>query len=304
LSAFIVPVPIESELNFPFALVIFDWLKNNQLFQTQNQLLAVLLILLQALLINFISSSHDVLYKNSVLPGLFFVMLNSIYPEQLILSPQIIANTFIILMLNRLCFLYESTQPLFLVFDSGMLLGLGFLLDYDIIIYLPFILISVLYMTSFNLRYWLVAIFGIMVPIYFLGVLFFLNDHLKEFLGSFNYSINKNYFNPIGIELREGFIWMLIIPIFIFSTIDLQVNFLRNKVKTRRIQLIILVLLLFGIISVFAENKGYVFGITYLSIALSFLLANYFIRSKRKWLKEILFIAMNLCILFYQYFNR
>lgn len=302
-AGFTIQAPVEPLLNTPFAELIFDLLKSNQLFPHMNAAISVILLLVQALLINYICSSHEILYKNSVLPGLFYILINSIYPEQLQLTPQLLSNTFIILLFNRLCFLYESPQPLFLVFDAGIWLGLGILLDYDLIIYLPFILVSVLYMTSFNLRYWLVAIFGIIVPGYFLGVLFYLTNHLNDFLISFQFSIEKSYFNPIGITLKEGIIWFLILPAFVFSVFELQINFLRNKVKTRRVQLILLVLQLFGIISVLAENQGYIFGLTFLATGLSFLLANYFLRSQRKWLKEFLFIGMIICMMYYHYFN-
>jgi hypothetical protein len=304
LAIFFVPAPVEPILNTPFSALIFDWLKNHQLFPYQNAVIATILIFLQALLVNYISSEHDIIYKGSLLPGLFFILLNSIYPEQLQLTPQLLANTFIILLLNRLCYLYESPRPLLLVFDAGILLGLGLLFNYDLIIYLPFILISVLYMTAFNLRFWLVAIFGILLPLYFLGVGFFVFDHLKEFIQSIENTLTKSYFNPIGITFVAGAIWLIIIPVFVFSTIELQLNFLRNKVKTRRIQLIILVMLLFGIISIFAENQGYVFGLNFMSATLAMIMANYFIRSKRKIFKDLLFFAMITCICYYQYFNH
>ncbi|MDZ4669005.1 MAG: DUF6427 family protein [bacterium] len=274
------------------------------MFTNQNMILAIIVVFLQGLLVNYISSEHDIIYKGSVLPGLFYILLNSIYPEQLQLSPQLLANTFIILLLNRLCYLYESQRPLFLVFDASVLLGLGLLLDYDLILYLPFILISVLYMTAFNIRYLLVPLFGILLPAYFLGIAFFLFDHLNDFIKSLENSLTKNYFNPIGITFVEGIIWLILIPVFVFSTIELQLNFLRNKVKTRRIQLIILVMLLFGVVLVFAENQGFVFGLSFLSVTLSMIMANYFIRPKRKVLKDVLFFAMVICICYYQYFNH
>ncbi len=304
MATFFVAVPIEIELHTPFAQVIFDWLHNHQLFGNQNQFIATTLLLLQAFLINYISSSHDILYKNSVLPGLFYVLLNSIYPSQLLLSPQLLSATFVILMFNRLCYLYESSQPLFLVFDSGILLGLGLLLDYDMIVYLPFILLSVLYMTSFNLRYWLVAIFGIVVPAYFLGVLFYLTDHLNDFLNSFEFSFTKSYYHPIGMNYKEGIIWFFILPAFALSALALQSNFFKNKVKTRRVQLILMVLLLFGVVSVLAENQGYIYGLAFLAVPLSIVLANYFIRSKRKIFKELLFFGMLGSIIYYHYLNK
>lgn len=304
LASFFVAVPVEPIYNTPFSSLIFAWLKENQLFLNQNAILATIVVFLQALLVNYISSEHEIIYKGSLLPGLFYILLNSIYIEQLQLTPQLIANTFIILLLNRLCYLYESQRPLLLVFDAGILLGLGLLFDYDLIIYLPFILISVLYMTAFNLRYWLVAIFGILLPLYFLGVGFFVFDHLKEFIVSIENTFKKSYFNPIGITIFEGAIWLIIIPVFFFSAIEFQLNFLRNKVKTRRIQLIILVMLMFGVVSIFAENQGYVFGLNFISVTLSMVMANYFIRSKRKVFKDILFFAMITCICYYQYFNH
>lgn len=299
LSIFFIPMPAEPLLHTPFAEFLFNWLKEHQLFTFQLPVLATILLFLQALLINYMTDAHDILYKGSVMPGLFFVLLNSIYPEQLLLSPQLLANTFVILLLYRLCYLYESDRPLFLVFDAAILLGIGLLLDYDLIIYLFFILLSVMFMTSFNIRYWLAAIFGILIPSYFLGVYFFLTDQLSDFLVSFQYSIIKSYINPIGITWVEGLIWFVIIPIFIFSTISLQINFLRNKVKTRRIQIIIILLQVFGVISVLAQNQMYVFGLAFLSVSLSIIMANYFIRSKSKILKDVLFLMLIVCMLYY-----
>lgn len=301
LAIFFIPVPIESVVHTPFAELIFNWLKGNQLFTFQLQVLATLLIFAQALLLNYIADSHDILYKGSVMPGLLYVLLNSIYPEQLQFTPQLLANTFVILLLYRLCYLYESERPLFLVFDAAVLLGIGLLLDYDLIIYLPYILLSVLLMTSFNIRYWLAAIFGILIPAYFLGVYFFLTDQLNDFLVSFQYSIQKSYLNPIGITWETSLIWFLIIPIFVFSTLSFQLNFLRNKVKTRRIQLIIILMQVFGVISVLAENQMYVFGLTFLSVSLAIIMANYFIRSQRKILKDVLFVLMVVCIFYYHF---
>ncbi|MDP1726091.1 MAG: DUF6427 family protein [Bacteroidota bacterium] len=304
LSTIFYSSPVEPNINTPFAQLVFDWIRSFGGYEFKSYLIASVFIFFQALLVNYISSSHSILYKDNLLPALFFVLLNSLYPQQLVLSPQILANTFIILLLYRLCYLYESKLPLLLVFDAGMLLGLGLLFSYDLIIYLPFILISVLYMTSFNLRYWMVAIFGIVLPVYFLGVIFFLTNHLNDFIFSFQYSFNKSYFNPIGIQFQQGVIWILIIPVFVFSFIDIQLNFYRHKVKTRRIQLVLLIMLLFGIISVFAENQSFMYGLCFLSVSLSFVMANFFISEKRWILKEITFYGLLLCAVYYQYFNH
>lgn len=295
--------PALPELSTPFSVYLFGWLGSHNLGQNTNEVIALLLLLLQAFLINYISSAHNIIYKDSVMPGLFFMLLNSLYLPQLQLTPQLIATTFLLLMFNRLCYLYESEKPLFLVFDAGILLGLGVLMEYGLIIYLPFILLSVLYMTSFNLRYWLVAILGMALPLYFLGVITYLMNHFTDFQDSLQHSLEKTYFNTIRITLVQGIVWMVILPAFVFSLLDLQINFLRNRVKTRRIQLMLLVMLLFGLVSVLAEDQGYLYGISFLSVPLSLILTNYFIRSGRKWMKETLFFLLLACIVYYHYFQ-
>lgn len=60
-------------------------------------LLSVLLIWIQAILINNLVNSHKLSKENSVLPGLWFALLISLIPPTASLNPIIIANTFLIL---------------------------------------------------------------------------------------------------------------------------------------------------------------------------------------------------------------
>jgi hypothetical protein len=137
-----------------------------------------LLIIIQAIFLNYIVVQHSILYRDTVLPGLMFILINSLYPQQAELTPQLISNTFIILMFQRLCFLYESPNPLLIVLDAGMYLGMALLFNYDVAVFLPYILISVVIFTSFNVRYLALSVIGIAIPLYFAAVIFYLNNQL------------------------------------------------------------------------------------------------------------------------------
>jgi hypothetical protein len=303
MAPLIVPIHVQANINTPLAQLLFHWLNNNPVFVGNQFLLSGILLFFFSFLLNYISTDHSILYKDSYLPGLFFVILNSIYPEQLSLSPQMLANTFFLLMLYRLCYLYESPSPILLVFDSGVLLGIGLQFNYDLLIYLPFIFLSISTMTSFNFRYLLVAIFGIIVPAYFLGVIFYLTDQLGPFIQSFEYSLQKSYFNTPYIPIQKMTTWLSLIPAFLFSLVHLQSNFFRNRVKTRRIQLTIGILFVFGILSLYAENQSYIYAIPFISSALALELATFFISHKRFWLKEFLFLITIGTIILNHYFN-
>jgi hypothetical protein len=299
-----VPIYEQPNINTPLAQLLFHWLNNNPVYVGNQFLLSSFLVFFQALLLNYISTDNSILYKDSLLPGLFFVIINSIYPQQLILSPQMIANSFLLLMLFRICYLYDSESPILLVFDIGVLLGIGLQFNYDMLVYLPFILVSIITMTSFNFRYLLVAIIGIIVPAYFLGVIFYLTDQFGPFIQSFEYSIQKSYFNTPNLPIQKLTTWISLMPPFVFSIFQLQGNYFRNRVKTRRLQLTMGILLLFGIFSLYAENQSFIYAIPFLSSSLALAIANYFISHKRFWLKELLLFSTLTTIVLNHYFNN
>ena len=292
MSPFFHPVVSTAIPNTPLAQYFFYWFDIVPEFGFSQYLFSSLLVFLQALLVHFIASTHTVLYKTTPMPALFFVIINSIYPEQLFLTPQLISNTFLLLMLFRLFYLYESESPLMLVFDAGLFLGFGLQFTYDVWIYLPYIIISIITLTSFSLRYVLIAIIGLMLPAYFVGILFYLTDQFGSFLQSFQYSIQKSYFNPIHINAKQIFPFFFMLIPLIQSLFNLQVNYFRNKVKTRRVQLSIAILLLFGLVSLVVENEGFKYGLPFLATPVCLLMANYFNSEKRYWFKELLFWGM------------
>lgn len=254
----------------------------------------------QALLINYISARHNVLYKETFMPGLMFVLLSSFFPQQSELTPQLVSNIFIMLLLLRLCYLYESVNPLLLMLDAGFYLGVGLLFNYDLILFLPFILISVVIFTSFNLRYLLVSLLGIMLPLYFAAGIFYITDQLDDVLIVVQQSFEKNILKA-AIERYEFLIpFVMVIPVTVVAGFNLQQNFFRNKVKTRRIIQSIGLMLLFGVIGLFFENTNFIYALYYLNVPLSIIMGYYFISEKRFLLKETMVLLLILLSLYFK----
>lgn len=285
----------------PLSRILFHYFSNIENHILWGRIISTAIIFLQGWLINYIVSQHSILYKDTFLPALFYVLLNSFYPVQSELSPQIISNTFIILLLQRLCFLYESQNPLLLVFDAGMYLGLGILFNYDLSVFLPFILISVVIFTSFNIRYLMISVIGIIVPLYFTATAFYLNDNLSELIFYVKQSFEKQLLKPITTSFTEFIPWIILAPITLISGFELQQNFFMNKVKTRRIIQSVGLMILFGVFSLFIENTNFMYAICYLSVPLSIVIAYYFISEKRFLLKEIIVLGLIVLCFYYQW---
>jgi hypothetical protein len=299
---FLQVIPIDLNINAPLAQFIFNWVSTFDDYYYFSAVSASILVVLQAWMVNHLVVKHSILLKDSFLPALLFVLLNSFYPQQMFLNPQLIANLFIILMFQRLCNLYESEKPLYIVLDSGLYLGMAVLFNYDTLIYLPFILISVILMTYFNIRFILASFFGLILPIYLLGVLFFMMDNLNDLIIIINNSLNRNYLNSISINWNKIIPWFLITVIVFASGISLQLNYFKNKVKTRRILITLVLYIVISVLLTLIEDHNVVFAVCYLSVPVSIIMANYFMSKRLIILKEILFFSLVVAAVLYQYF--
>lgn len=281
--------------------ILFDALHNLNNFQLISYILALVLVIVQAVMLNYTVSKHDILYKDTFLPGFIYVLVNSLYIEQFELTSQLLSNTFLLLVFQRLCYLYESPKPLLLVLDSGMYLGAGIMFNYSMIIFLPFILISVVVFTSFNLRYIIVSLMGILLPVYFVIVFFYVTDRIPEMMEIGTKSLGQFQLKPIENSYEIFAPWFLLLPVALIGAFNLQQNFFRNKVKTRRIIQSIAVFSFFGVVSLFTENNGMLFSIIFISIPMSVVIGYYFISTKRFWLKEAVIYCIILIALYFQF---
>ena len=297
--------PYEYIMTAPFSGLLFNFIQTLSNGFLWSYIIATVLIIGQAILLNYIIAKHDVLYKTTFLPGFIFLLFSSIFPEQSQLTPQLLSNTFLLFILTRLFYLYESNKPLFLVLDAGMYLGIGLLFNYDFVLYLPFILVSVIIFTSFNLRYIIVSILGALIPIYFVAVYFFATDKFETFIQILISSLQTLEWSP-ALYNYYYFIPLAVVGITTLSgAFGLQQNFFKNKVKTRRVLQSLMLLFGFSLFGLFLENNNVVYAFFFCNISLSVATAYYFISKKRAVLKvlTVLFFITISLVFTYLYFG-
>ena len=174
------------------------------------------------------------------------------------------------------------------------------LFNYDLLLFLPFILISVIIFTSFNLRYLIVSVLGICIPLYFTGIYFYVTNRYDELLLYIIQSFEYKQLKPIETNWVRLLPWVIILPVTVVSVFNLQQNFFRNKVKTRRIIQSIYLMLFFGVAGLFFENVNYIYALVYLSVPTSIVMAYYFISDRRFLFKELLFFTLLGLAVYYQ----
>ncbi len=107
-------------------------------------LLTIVLLSLQAVLINVLVSNHRLASEVSLFPGLFYILIASSLPDFLCFSPIHLANTFLIIALGILMATYKQSSCADLIFNVGLWLGVASLF------YPPFLLFLFVGMAGLN----------------------------------------------------------------------------------------------------------------------------------------------------------
>jgi hypothetical protein len=266
-------------------------------------LLGVLLVNLQGIHLNLVLNKHEVLYKQSWLPALLYVVLASLLPAFLWLHPLLFVNTILIFALDKIFSLYKSPGPLSLAFDGAFLLSLASLFYLPAVVLGLFYFLCLLILRPFSWREWTVGILGWLLPFFLAFTWYFLNDQLllfyeQVFISGIKREIDLRQIFNIGYSFSLAVVGLL----FILSLLRLQTNYFKNVTKARLIQQLLVLMIPICLLSVLVSRDEWLFRFSPLALPLSVYLAYYFLSSRKIWISEALFLLLAGSLL-YNYFG-
>ncbi len=162
------PLPIDTIGVFDGAI---QWL-NSHLYVSMA--LSFLLLIFQSYLVNSICISSGALQGSGILGTYFFLLLNSLFVENVFFSIGQMGNLFILLGLNFLFRLKEGYDTR-LLFYSAFLFGIGILFIPDHIWILVFVILGILIFKAIVFKDVIAVVLGLIMPLYItksLGYLF------------------------------------------------------------------------------------------------------------------------------------
>ena len=251
-------------------------------------ILAVGTLSLSAIYFNLMVNRHEVLYKNSYLPSLFYALLSSASVELLTFHPIHLVNLVLLRVLDKTLDLYKNERPVRGLFDGGFLCGLTGLLYPPAGLLVLLTLLGILLLRPFNIRELLIHLVGLALPYFFLTVLAFWNGNLVASWTRLLEPFRSPAWIP-GIQMEEahqvlgavtGFLLLL-------ALLKLRANYYKNTIRTRTYQQILLLILLSGIGSLFfAGSIGWA-QLQLFILPVALLLAYYFVSAKKRmWFFE------------------
>lgn len=205
-------------------------------------LLYQLIIIIQALRLNYALNDVRLFQKTAFTTALAYVLLTALLPAWNNITPALLVNSILIWLVYRTLKLYNTQTPKTLIFNIGLITGSTVLCYFAAS---PLVLVSFFALgvfRPFRLNEWLILLLGILTPMYFLAGWLYLNDNLQLVLHQLE------VFNPHGISPVN--IWVTVITFGIMGVAIAagvffwQSNSGRQVIQVRKSWSILFVLLL------------------------------------------------------------
>jgi hypothetical protein len=251
--------------------------------------ISIVLVSFGAIYLNLVTIRHEVIYRHSYLPGLFYVVLMSFHRDVIVFHPVLVSNIILIMALDKTFSLFKNDSPVSPVFDSSFLLALATLIYFPAFILFFLFLYAIYNLRSFSFREFMIAAVGFTLPFFFLAVYGFLTGTLVSSTHDFfaRFSLHKIH---AGLGPAKAFLGFAIYlgVLILAALIRLRTNFYRNAIKTRSTQEILFLFFLLTVGGLFFLPQISLYHFTQLAIPFSVFLAYYFISAtKRLWLYEV-----------------
>lgn len=292
----ITPILFEPSINNLIGLRIGPGLSSGE-----NVMVTLILTLLQAFFLNRTVNNFNLLGKPNFLTALMYMTLVSLFTPFLVLSPPLICNFIAIWMLGKLFNIYKQHDIKGLMFDLGMIVGIGSLIYFPFIVMVALLWISLLIFRPFNWREWATPLLGFSTVYFLLGVIYYWTGRLQEFLAIFK-PLSYAFPTELSLDVYDYFVIIPIAITLLFFLVVLKEHFFRSVVHLRKSFQLLFFMVLLTLGSFYLNDHITINHFLLCAPPIAIYLGFYFTHSKSKWIYETLYLIIVATIIYFQFF--
>jgi hypothetical protein len=263
-----------------------------------NVIVAFVIVVVQAFMLNNLFTSKSLLERNSYLPSLFYITFMGFSFEMFGITPALFANFFLIIALDKILDVFNEEKVFLEVFNSGLLIGIASMFYFPVFILYLFLIVALAVYFLINLRGMLSSFLGFITPAFFIAVYYYLFDKIEEKADA--YFSNIHLFTVFKQDFSPFFYWFWIYVIF-FGLIAFYRVFVRyvagKPVRIRKRFNVLVYFVLIASVSYIFIQDFYIEHFAIMVIAISPVFAVYFQEIRRKFWKESIFTLLIIIIL-------
>jgi hypothetical protein len=263
-------------------------------------LFSFLLVMLMSFLVVNFNTSQFFINERTLLPGAIYILITGIMPDQQLLNPVLPASFFLMIAIRRIMDAYRIPGTAYNFFDASLLIGTGTLFYANLVWFEILVIIGIAILRTGNVKELMISLIGLVTPALVTSGIYYVSGRDISLLPGLLY---RNLFSAAGdynfsAIVIAGLIILgmivLISIIYLLSVINVK------KIKSRKTftelnwSLVIIFVVYFALPSASVEL------IWLAGIPISYILAHYFIFSKKKIFAEIIFALLLIEVSFFQ----
>jgi hypothetical protein len=288
-SVYFIHAVLQVRTGIPMFEVFFGWLLG---LPFVSLLFAFCLLVFEAYLWNLFINKQSLLKQSSYFTAMFYLLLFSCRPILISFYPPLLASLFLILAFRSLANSYKKEKALGDAFDAGIFIGIASLVYFPLTVFIVFLWIGLLTMRSLIWREWVVSLIGFILPFGFALAFYSVFYTPEHFWYEKLISPISEYHRPAPLVRQQVLLLAVVGVIAVVCLIYLLGRFSDNVVKNQKISALMIWFAAFSAASVILSPQKDARAFTPLILPLSFMMANYFARTKWKIIPELLFILL------------
>lgn len=253
-------------------------------FPAVYALVAFFLLFTQALSFNKLVNDQRIMQRPNYLTGMSYLLITSLFTEWNVLSSPLIINSLLIWVWAKMSGLNNNPNPKAALFNIGIAIGFATFFYFPSLAFAALIIFGLALTRPFKLAEWLIALFGIVTPYYFLLAIVFLTDKWKGYrLPGFAVT------NPVFDQTKWAYAAIAIVLVTsIIGIFFIQQNFRRQLIQARKSWNLVFLYLMVALFVPFV-NATHTFEYWILcAVPLSAFLGAAFLYPSRSWFPLLL----------------
>ena len=274
------------------------WIFGPEITQNaMNQSLAILLVFLQAAMINRIVIRNRMTHEMTLFPGLFYVLLVSFFPGYVGLSPILIANTLLLIGIGELFISHKKLGTAEHIFSVGFWFSGAALVYHGYLLIILFPIIGLSMLRNVKWVNWAQLIIGICAPILITVMISILMNESPLLLfsgwaakgGAFDFRLEHAWISIAQL----GFFGIWIIA----SLLQYNVFTIKKNIHAQKKIDLCFWLMGFALLCVSFISNIHITDWIFISIPLSILIAMSFLRMRSRISSELIHFILIIALL-------
>lgn len=263
-------------------------------------LLTVLLTFFQGAHINILTNNSRMYYSQSGYAGLFYVLLTSLSPDHMAVSPPLIAMSFFLFAVQSVFSVYKKANVATQIFNAALLVSIATIIYPPCMIMFLVLFIELFLLRSLKLKEQLQYLCGFLVVIWIVGVAF-------HYAGVLTLSVLSQFSigGSLGMFLvntpDETIILVSIGLLCLFIMLNYYSYFKKKEIETRKKIEFLFWIMISSLITVLVFSGMQPHFVIFLMLPISILMAITLHTVGQKGRVELIHFTMLILVLFLQY---